>query len=314
MGYLLINAHIRAWAMPNAGVYSTVGHISTAGLGVAKLFGIPVGLYLVLKVKWLGMRSPAIINGNYDICPGSAGTTADQFAASVPETWVSSTTTFGNGLHTFVPTVSALDLRNQNYGNNGLWFSQNLNFDINTNLPFGGLTPFNTVRINANTEEHVSVRLDDARFIHQIQTGVANFIFPCFGLCQTTAAAFSSGDGVICPTGQGTYQSGYTLQFGETLQWLSSSNLRLVTQSNTSGTFEYVAGQPQGAAWVQAVIRNRNTNCSRLLNQVAVWVGNPNTISLVGRVEGCNFIITPNSAGATLFDWEIDNPNIAFAS
>jgi hypothetical protein len=196
----------------------------------------------------------------------------------------------------------------------GIWLSRDLNFNIAANLPLGRLTPFNTVRNSLNTLDHVTIRADEASFIHQIQTGTPNFIFPCLGLCQTTAAAFSSGNDVICTTGQETYQSGYTLQWGETLEWLSSANLRLVTQSNTTGTFEYVAGQPQGAAWVRAVIRNRTTNCSRLLNQVDVWVGVPETPRLSGGVQGCYFVITPNAGGATLFDWEVDNPNIAIGA
>jgi hypothetical protein len=295
------------------------------GVTIKKIFGIPY-FGIDLKSKWIKMTTPIILDGIYDNASGSGASTQNQIASNVPKTGglFSEGTTFGRDFHTFVPTASALDLQNQDYGTNDLWFSRRMRFDMtatdmqypvtnrlkgltyNPNSPF---TSYNKIVFSAN---HPTFYLTDMQYIHQVMTGTNNFILSCFGLCQNNASSGISGDAVLCVTNPiGNYATNYNLSATETVIWTSSNNLRLLVSNNNIASFELIDTNFQGSQWVQASVFSRTTNCSSLTNRFDVWVGEPAPIRLDLKVQRCDLIITALSAGSTDFAWEL-SPTIRF--
>jgi hypothetical protein len=321
--FLLVNFSFYAKASPPVGQSSNVGFYTYMGVTIKKIFGIPY-FGIDLKSKWIKMTTPIILDGIYDNASGSGASTQNQIASNVPKTGglFSEGTTFGRDFHTFVPTASALDLQNQDYGTNDLWFSRRMRFDMtatdmqypvtnrlkgltyNPNSPF---TSYNKIVFSAN---HPTFYLTDMQYIHQVMTGTNNFILSCFGLCQNNASSGISGDAVLCVTNPiGNYATNYNLSATETVIWTSSNNLRLLVSNNNIASFELIDTNFQGSQWVQASVFSRTTNCSSLTNRFDVWVGEPAPIRFTGEVENCSYVITANSAGATNFEWKVTDDN-----
>ena len=292
--YALVNINLWAAASPAVGQTATVGTYTYLGIITPKLFGIFPYITLTLRFDWVRMTTPEILDNIYDNASGSSNTTQFRIADAFPAIpLLSNSGTNGNDFHTFVPAVSALDLRNQNYGQNDIWLSRRLQFNlvavdsiiqlnprILTNTRGSRLCPFNTYT-NTSTLQHLTYLVDIMRYMHQIMAGSPNFILACFGLCQNNASAGITGTPVLCAsTPSGSYVNSYTLGFNESVRWIFSSNLRPVVggvNNNNRIDLELINPNDNTPQTVEMAVFNNTTNCSSLSNRMNVWVGDLST-------------------------------------
>ncbi len=302
-----------------------VGTYFYAGVATPKLFGIFPLITYKLRVDAVKLTTPAILDNIYDNAQGGVVGTQANIAENFPDIpLLSNGATHGRDFHTFTPTVSALDMRNQDYGLNNIWLSRRLLFNINAGSVIGGdiltishpQSPFTTFASGGDAS-HPTYNVGFMRYIHRHITGTPNFILACFGLCQTNTNASVWGTAILCATTpQGSYLNNFAIANPAThfVQWVLSPNLRPVAggvNNNQRIDVELINPNDPTPQSVRANLFNTVTNCVLLTNTFPVWVGEPRTLDLQTRVEGCYLVITPVSPGASLFDWELNNSNIA---
>ena len=147
--FLLANATATAYAVPENGVNDYICRYRYAGWKVVRIFGVAVGALPSIKVrnfKYTGYFP-------YDDAPGGYETTQSQFVDRFNDKSNNGlalpASNLGHHGHNFIPTASALDLRNQGYNAANKWQSNNMFFNIDANIASPGTLTGNNLNTPA---------------------------------------------------------------------------------------------------------------------------------------------------------------------
>ncbi len=216
----------------------------------------------------------------------------------------------------FVPHYSALDiegtapsvalLNTAIHANESPKRSTARNFLPAVRNPAGGGAEFN--------QPHIQFTNRNARWLFSQMEDLTPQVVDCFSaICNPASIVLTSNKDIVC-FGQEVVMTLSNLPTGATISWSISNNLLLFAVNGTSSvTFTPASATSRGWVTVTAVINS--AECNNFIRTVTrrIWVGEPRTLGLQTRVEGCYMVITPVSSGATDFDWELSHPDIAIA-
>jgi len=128
--FVLVNATAQVWAVSEDNNRADIGLYKFGGITFRKIFGIPIIPTVTLRRREFKYRS---LN-SYDDAPGGFDVTQ----RSVKDSWAGGlagpASTLEHDGHCFLPTVSALDLQNQSYGSGNNWQSNNLFYNIDSQI------------------------------------------------------------------------------------------------------------------------------------------------------------------------------------
>lgn len=142
----LVSLEAHVYASPEGSVNNYITKYRFAGMSVRKLFGfIPViaTVIHVRNIKYTGVYPYDYAPGSYEASQTMFAERINGFGANLP--WAGTSKTFNHHGHNFIPTVSALDLTNQNYGASTSWQSSNLYFNIDQFIQNPGQVTGNTL-------------------------------------------------------------------------------------------------------------------------------------------------------------------------
>lgn len=233
-----------------------------------------------------------------DYAPGGTEETQARFAEVLNWKLGGTANLFGRNRHSFVPTVSALDLQNQEYGVDQNWFPKKLFYNLANNaqqLP----TPFDDVlwmpeNPQGNTNiGHVTVTPEVAEFVVDKVEGIT--LAQALD-CLTVCTGSITGVKQLCHDDVATYSIGI-LPPGTTVSWTTSSNLALL--GGHAGTSVQVAPANllvTGAAWVQ--VTYITPNCGTYTDQFSLHIGPQDIPEInIGVTGGAGF---PDSDSVTV--------------
>ncbi len=180
---------------------------------------------------------------------------------------------------------------------------------------FGG-GPFTGGEFN---QQHLQFTNRNANFIFsQMEPGRAAATLPimdCYNaLCEPTVMTMN-GISNLCFGGQAGVYEIKALPQPAVVAWSASNNLVTLSPATNPNaiTINASSAAARGFVTITAVVTSAACNAFRRTITRRIWVGEPRTLGLQTRVEGCYMVITPVSPGATDFDWELSHPDIAIA-
>ncbi|TCC88649.1 T9SS type A sorting domain-containing protein [Pedobacter frigiditerrae] len=161
---------------------STISYLRSSGFATS-IFG-PKGIYKVSsRVKFDGELS-------HETVPGSTAPFIDEYETNLLASFRGSADIWSQfidrQISTFVPTASALDLNNQNYGANGFYFSQNPYYNLTTDSNPLSKTPFDDISYPSTSEEHLLMSPRVTNFVFEKIYG-SPIPSTCAGICAATA-------------------------------------------------------------------------------------------------------------------------------
>lgn len=310
--FVLVNLTSSAFAVPENGNTDYICRYRFLGYKVVKLFGINLGTLPTLRVRnfrYTGQYP-------YDDAPGSYETTQTQFVDRFNPIngFATQASNQGHHGHSFVSTVSALDLQNQGYSSTNQWQSNNLFFNIDNIIVNAGqvagntlsnttLSPFNDVltydsdcgaisgcqSINDDVDENgtIDVRNNNWNQFHNgfisrqaslfIQRKILNAVpgTTCPGICNNSNTI--SGPSTVCPTG--IYQLLGGNISGLNIFWESENGTFNIT--NGQGTAQITITQiTDGADFVRVTLTN-SCGSSRVI-RIPIVVGTPTPTGING--------------------------------
>ncbi len=275
------------------------------GFKVIKLFGIPVGIAPILRIRNIDYHGQY----PYDDAPAGYDDTQNEFAQNfngVGLGFFGYGTTHNHFGHDFIPVVSALDLQNQGYGSSNLFQSNNLYGNIDNSIVNPGqvtgntlnptsLSPFSSVltytsdcgtetcqsfddnfgyeNANWNLHHEAGISNQASAFITRKILN-ANPTFNCPSLCNTTDIVLKSDASLICNTTMLHLTSLYPLDYN--FNW-SFPNGLLTIQSGQGTPDVLVKAIGSGTETATVVITNScGQQATYTLN---VTVGSPNSLT-----------------------------------
>ncbi|GGH65763.1 pimeloyl-ACP methyl ester carboxylesterase [Filimonas zeae] len=232
--FLLVNFSSQAYALPENNT-DYIARYRFYGVTIRRIFGIPLLPSINIKVR--NFRISNLYS--YDDAPGSYGNTQDQFVTSLNagdnNGFAGDASYFNHKAHNFIPTVSALDLQNQNYGPAGNYLSTNLYVNVDNQITNtsgitgntfinAGLSPFeaaitatsNITDVNNDHNGGMSWQVTNFLFRKLLNTLNPNYDCNTTGFCNLTPVI--NGNYYICSSG------GYTatnLPRAITISWRS---------------------------------------------------------------------------------------------
>jgi len=225
----LVNIFMNARAIHEDGAERNIANYTVAGITFKKIFwdiSIPVPTF---KYSGLKVRNSL----PYDVAPGGQDNTQKEFYNQFKG--FGNATNFGHDFHCFVPTVSALDLSNQQYGQNGVWLSQNMRFAFTpASVVSQGITPFDEVWVAPNTQRHINVNTGIAAFIYTRITGEAlNLDNSCYNLCLgfRQMSVFSSN---LCGATPYDFKLDFPIPTDAILTWSIEGPAQIVSGQGTN--------------------------------------------------------------------------------
>jgi hypothetical protein len=269
--FVLVNATTKAWAVSENNNKTTIALYKFGGLTFRKIFGIPFP-FRTFRRREFKYRN----QNSYDDAPGGYDKTQEAVKDSWESGLANSATTFDHDGHCFLPTVSALDLQNQSYGAGSNWQSNNLFYNIDSQIQNIGtvtgndlitpsLSPFKAV-ITASTgttainEQHNgNINAQFATFIQRkilnanpVNCAGAN------GLCNNNIN-FINQQNDFCTSNTILLSVPHTN--GLTYNWTVSSNLQIISGQGTNIiTLQAVAN----STGIGGVYLNVTNNCVSL--------------------------------------------------
>jgi hypothetical protein len=310
----------KAWAQAQPGNFGLIADITFTMFPFSHIFNIP----FIAKSDY-----------SYDIVAGSFRPVQYELAAGINPAWHSSANTHNSEGLTFLPAVSALNLKNQQYGNNNLWFSQNMTYNIDANYNnLSTITDFDdvvTASMNPATGQtvenyrHTTVHQNMVNFIVEKVTGNPPNI-NCDAFCQTNPIV--SGQSIVCNNATATFDLTNAMETaGYNYQWtFNQQAFELVSGQGTPSVSLKAKNQYNGYASVSLQIGKQGCASDINLNS-DIWVGKPN-LNFNFDVNGPeyvsygslhNYSVDPIQ-GATSYQWELPsgwsipqgNPNGSF--
>lgn len=142
LGFVMVNMQCAVYAVPE-GTTDYIARYRFSGHTVRKLFGFIPSIVPVIRVRNFKLEGAY----PYDDAPGSYESSQTVFMQSLNDNrgLGRQASNMGHHGHAFVPTVSALDLTNQNYNSGTQWQSANMFFNIDNFITPAQSTSGNTL-------------------------------------------------------------------------------------------------------------------------------------------------------------------------
>lgn len=187
--------------------------------------------------------------------------------------------------HTFIPTVSALGFKNSNF-----WWQTAVN---NRNLVCNNEIYFDNYFIQNNNMNHVQLNANSTDWVLQeIRKGTVG--------CGTFCVSSISGNDMVCPGLNVTYNIEGTFPTGTQVNWTISASLQKVSVSGTSITVKSASG---GSGYLNAEVVNpcgANFKVSK-----PVTVGDPSSsFTFYRNPNTCTYTATATDSPNTTYIWD----------
>jgi Secretion system C-terminal sorting domain/PKD-like domain len=207
---------------------------------------------------------------------------------------------FGRQLTTFVPTVSALDLNNQNYGLNGHYFSQNPYYNLAANsATILSKTPFKEIIFaEGSSQGHLDI---DQRISAFIFSKIYGSPMPttCAGICAPVAEF--NGLINVCNVTDPTITF-TNMPSGVNANWVLPSGLQILSGQGTNSI--KINHAPKGTYSGGFVTLSR-PGCPTASYGFTVEFTEPNTISGPTDLCGTGTYTIPNLPNGANVTWEL---------
>lgn len=317
--FLLVNFTSQAYALPENNT-DYVARYRFYGITLRKIFGIPLIPSISIKVKNFKVTNTY----SYDDAPGSYNATQYQFVSSLNDKenngFASDANDFNHHGHNFIPTVSALDLQNQNYGATSNYMSTNLYFNadnqiINTGVITGNtfatasLSPFeaavtatsNNSGVNYYHNGNMPPTVRDFLYRKLLGVTIPNYNCTNDGFCSLTPVI--NGNYYLCTT------AGYTatnLPRAITINWASKFGYFAITAGQ--GTPSVTLSKISNGSDVLVLTITNSCGVTRTYEKTIKTGGTP--VSFLPYGPACGFPITLCAnpiPGSTSRQWTIRN-------
>lgn len=206
---------------------ATISYLLNRGFATTIFSGEPV-YKVVSRVKFDGEMSHETLPGSTAPFIGEYLSNLFQSFSSQGDVWSAN---LGRSVSTFVPTASALDLNNQNYGANGFYFSQNPYYNLANDPNPLSKTPFDAITYATTNETHIEMNNRIANFIFEKIYGTA-LPTGCGNICSFTPEF--TGLTTICHSSGPTTITIPNMPSGVKINWNMPAGVTLVSGGGTN--------------------------------------------------------------------------------